>query len=218
MGSSVYCDRRARQRRALRDEPQPAVRACSRARSSRSRALSRHEGREGDEGHADAKDAPRVSAAPLPPPRSCAPAPSAAAPAAVPRGPGGRVAAFPRDAALTGVSATTIPPRAEVALDLGGRAECRRLVRGDCRRCRLHRHGHRRAARHWRSPRAAASGATRRASRLASRRRRSSGGRVYIGDLDGVVHAVNVADGKAAWTFKTHPRSNRRRSSSATWC
>ena len=28
-------------------------------------------------------------------------------------------------------------------------------------------------------------------------------GRVYIGDLEGVCHAVDVATGKAVWTFKT---------------
>ncbi len=28
-------------------------------------------------------------------------------------------------------------------------------------------------------------------------------GKVIVGDLGGIVHAVNVADGKAAWTFKT---------------
>ena len=30
-----------------------------------------------------------------------------------------------------------------------------------------------------------------------------AGGKVMVGDLGGIVHAVNVADGKAAWTFKT---------------
>jgi eukaryotic-like serine/threonine-protein kinase len=30
-----------------------------------------------------------------------------------------------------------------------------------------------------------------------------AGGRVFIGDLDGVVHAVNAADGKPVWTYKT---------------
>ena len=28
-------------------------------------------------------------------------------------------------------------------------------------------------------------------------------GRVFVGDLIGVVHAVNIADGKPIWTFKT---------------
>ena len=30
-----------------------------------------------------------------------------------------------------------------------------------------------------------------------------AGGKVIVGDLGGVVHAVNITDGKAAWTFKT---------------
>ena len=44
-------------------------------------------------------------------------------------------------------------------------------------------------------------------------------GRVFIGDLDGAVHAVNAADGKARVDLQdASPRSSRRRSSSATSC
>jgi hypothetical protein len=32
---------------------------------------------------------------------------------------------------------------------------------------------------------------------------RGRGGLVYIGDLNGIVHAVNAADGKGVWKFKT---------------
>ncbi len=38
---------------------------------------------------------------------------------------------------------------------------------------------------------------------MASRRRRSATRAVYIGDLGGLVHAVNIADGKALWTYRT---------------
>jgi len=32
-----------------------------------------------------------------------------------------------------------------------------------------------------------------------------------VGDLAGVLHAVNAAGGKGLWTFKTEPKSGRRR-------
>ena len=71
----------------------------------------------------------------------------------------------------------------------------------------------------WRWPTARCAGATRPASRSASRRRPVAGGRVFIGDLEGAVHAVNAADGKARLDLQdASPRSSRRRSSPAISC
>ena len=43
-------------------------------------------------------------------------------------------------------------------------------------------------------------------------------GRVFIGDLDGAVHAVNAADGKRPGPTRRNPRSSPRRSWPATSC
>ena len=103
---------------------------------------------------------------------------------------------------LTGVSATTIPPQLEASLDLG-----RRRVPVDSRRpsstasstsapppASWSRIGLADGKLRWRYKAGESIGESSPAV---------AGGRVFIGDLDGVVHAVNAADGKAAWTYKT---------------
>ena len=91
---------------------------------------------------------------------------------------------------------------AEAGVGLGRRRSVR-FVAGDRRRRGLRRHRHRRAGRGRPGRRQAALALQGRRSRSANRRRRwptaASSSAISIG----VVHAVNVADGKPVWTFKT---------------
>ena len=44
------------------------------------------------------------------------------------------------------------------------------------------------------------------------------GGRVFVGDLAGIVHAVDARGGKRLWTFKTGGEVKSSPVSSAIWC